>query len=800
MFSKIKLLVIFLISIQLYCFSQSDNLGFIKKDNLGVQSSLLFENDGSDFSISPYKIEIEQTENGIIYPKLTVSGDFDGDGLMETALFYDYLYHPNSIVGFTCSKIVIYKSISHQLTPVGIWFSTKKNELDFSKITFSSCGDYNNDGKADIAMLYNHPDSTSQNIYVIESLGTNFSELKTYYKTERDQFNFYRVRSITTGDYNHDGKADLAAFYNYARTNNSTKQTVFDFESTGNTFSTFKPLYSTTKETLDFLNLKFVVAADFNGDGFSDIACIEDIPGVLNQRILVLENNIAGSLTSKDYITIDRNTLNFDNIKFVASGRFSSDDLWDLALCYDNVINSTQTIYILRSNQNTFLSFQDYYSKPTSELSFENILSVNISTTNINTKVSATLWKNNKKGAVTFGFDDGFVNALRYGGNYLAQQQIHGTFYDITNVAFNNEPDYANWDTLSYYKNQGHEICSHTANHKGIGTYTGADSIILLDNLLLKSKQDLDNKLQQNTLSLSYPFGNFNYQSLSEVSKYFLNGRTSQDGFNLATPFDFIALKSKYVDSQTTPTQIDAWLSEAEYYKYHLSLMFHNLSVVPFDKTTDSYVYAFDDFKQSVNLAKQRNLWIDTQANIYKYIKERNGLKITKYETYADSIVVNITSELNSSIFDQELTLKIELPSTWNVDSVAVNNNLKTSKTAVFNENNKKYSFVNAVPDNRKITIFRNKKYISEINDLIIKPQLCISTFKDKANTYIKIKGDLDKAKFLVGYTIYGQKIFTTSDIMSDILIDNNSLQFNQIVFFVLFDKYGNKLAVNKSL
>jgi peptidoglycan/xylan/chitin deacetylase (PgdA/CDA1 family) len=514
---------------------------------------------------------------------------------------------------------------------------------------------------------------------------------------------------------------------------------------------------------------------------------------------VVLENNAADTLFSKEYATVDNAVLNFDNVRFAVAGKFTTDNVSDIAFCYDNPTGTTQSIYVLQSTKNSFLPAVDYYTGTKQQLAFADITSLVSSTLDNSQKVSATLWKNNKRGAVTFGFDDGYVNAFRYGANYLAQQKLRGTFYDISNLGFDNDADYANWDTLSYYNKQGHEICSHTANHKGIGAYTDADSILLVDNLLQKSKSDLDNILQQNTISLSYPFGNFNYQSLTEVGKYFYNARSSQNGFNLATPFDFMALRSKFVSSTTLPSEIDTWLSRAETYQYHLSIMFHNMSNVPFDKSADEYIYGFDDFKQSVTYAQQRSLWIDTQGKVYKYIKERNELKIVKYETASDTLSIKASSGLDTTLFNEELTLKIELPATWNTDSATIADSGKRWKLPVQTENNKLYTYVNSIPDNRELKLWQTKYLVTGANTNAAGSAYVLSTFRNANQTYLNIKGTIEQGMHVDAYDMLGQKILSTGNIIETMPANNYETARNSLVIFILSSKNGSRLATCKA-
>jgi hypothetical protein len=84
--------------------AQSNDIHAIYTNVEGTQSSVLFKNTGSNFSVDDYCFLIQKDENGQLHSNLTVSGDFNGDCVQETALFYDYAYVPNGKPKFYGSR------------------------------------------------------------------------------------------------------------------------------------------------------------------------------------------------------------------------------------------------------------------------------------------------------------------------------------------------------------------------------------------------------------------------------------------------------------------------------------------------------------------------------------------------------------------------------------------------------------------------------------------------------------------------------------------------------------------------
>ena len=68
---------------------------------------------------------------------------------------------------------------------------------------------------------------------------------------------------------------------------------------------------------------------------------------------------------------------------------------------------------------------------------------------------------------------------------------------------------------------------------------------------------------------------------------------------------------------------MDNLLATAESYGTYLPLMYHDMVDEPFDEEADIYNYRRELFRETVQDAVSRDLWIDTHEKIYKYIRER---------------------------------------------------------------------------------------------------------------------------------------------------------------------------------
>lgn len=668
--------LIFCLLIQANVAAQSSDLTAIYAGQDETVSHLLFTDDGSGFSMSEAfharNIDLNET-----YPHLTVSGDFTGDGLDEIALFEDLLYTPNMNPDFTSAVVHVSRSQGNRFLPSGSWFSIPDSDLSFDHVDFTVAGDYNTDGFCDIALYYNDPSSELLTIYVLQSDGSGFSDPIVWYTCDRSDFNFTALKFACPGDFNDNENPDIAVFYNYFGTAPETKQSVFIFESDGSAFSLLPVAYDASKASYDFTNMKFALPGDYNLDGSSDMAVLHEDPLDQDLIITVFEGSASGQLSPMDYNSFTDTEPILTNVLHAEAGDFTGDRATDLALFYDNTDTGNQEILVMESEISSFKTPEIAYTAEAGMLSMADITTVQSGSFYHQPVVSVTSWKDDSQGAISFTFDDGYKGAFEHGGAELEAAGLKGTFYIFTDTSAIYDGELASTSLVREYKDKGHEVGSHTANHANLGFLTESGDVDSLSQVLSSSVELLNERFDQYTTSMSIPFGSFRYETLEYISQYFYTARSSQFGFNLATPYDFFALKSWPILSTTSPAYVDNLLAIAETYGTYLPLMYHDMLDEPFDEGSLIYTYSRELFRETVQDALNRELWIDTHERIYKYIRQRNALKIKNLESgEMDSQPGHLSFEaddgLVDSIFNVELTLRVALPASWMEDTVTV--------------------------------------------------------------------------------------------------------------------------------
>ncbi|MBD7910802.1 FG-GAP-like repeat-containing protein [Clostridium cibarium] len=196
----------------------------------------------------------------------TVSGDFNGDGKEDVAAMYDY--------GNGESRIHVFLSTGSSFSyPSGYgWWS--ETGYDAGKLKGRMvAGDFNGDGKDDIAGMYDYGNGESR-IHVFLSTGSSFSYPSAYGWWNETGYDANKITGrMVAGDFNGDGKDDIAGMYDYG----NGESRIHVFLSTGSSFS-YQSAYGWWNETGYDANkiTGRMVAGDFNGDGKDDIAGMYD--------------------------------------------------------------------------------------------------------------------------------------------------------------------------------------------------------------------------------------------------------------------------------------------------------------------------------------------------------------------------------------------------------------------------------------------------------------------------------------------------------------------------------------------
>ncbi|MEV7419037.1 FG-GAP-like repeat-containing protein [Streptomyces sp. NPDC089919] len=134
----------------------------------------------------------------------TVSGDFNGDGRDDLLAFYGYADGSEKMWTFTATA-------AGTFVPTASWSSATWG--DWARTSLFA-GDFNGDGRDDVGTWYDYADEHDAVIVFPSAANGSFSS--SYEAWTSPAGNWYRPNvKLVTGDYNGDGRDDLGGFYGY---------------------------------------------------------------------------------------------------------------------------------------------------------------------------------------------------------------------------------------------------------------------------------------------------------------------------------------------------------------------------------------------------------------------------------------------------------------------------------------------------------------------------------------------------------------------------------------------------------
>ncbi|MFD6186914.1 FG-GAP-like repeat-containing protein [Streptomyces goshikiensis] len=149
--------------------------------------------------------------------KFLTTGDYNGDGTSDVALFYDYGATQS---GCTAAHQAIYTLTANTDRsggfngggpPQRVWDS----ECWGPGTAFMDSGDFNGDGMSDLTLMYDYGNERVR-LFILDAHENGDGRFAAYLTPQWDRTGGGpAVPFLTTGDYNGDGKSDVALFYDY---------------------------------------------------------------------------------------------------------------------------------------------------------------------------------------------------------------------------------------------------------------------------------------------------------------------------------------------------------------------------------------------------------------------------------------------------------------------------------------------------------------------------------------------------------------------------------------------------------
>ena len=288
------------------------------------------------------------------------------------------------------------------------------------------------------------------------------------------------------------------------------------------------------------------------------------------------------------------------------------------------------------------------------------------------------LWQGDRDAVFTMTVDDNLMGDFENWNTLSATYGIPITFMAPTQTYH---------ETGVTWRRQclaGQTVQSHGHYHLASGEYKTINSALAWMDFYVGVKE-INAVGAAPSRIIGYPCG-YNDPSLSSL--LYIAGRGTVAAINDADSINY-----NYTNSFSGfPTDTEAMISEL--FGKWMSVHYHGMG--------DSYNRLSSVFSA---ISAQNNIWTTTFVLAAQYGQERDTATLTVKSAEENTVVLNVTDEMNDLLFDCPLTVKVLVDSTW--QHARAYQNGKEVSAEVVSKDGATYLMVEAVPDRGDVTVYR---------------------------------------------------------------------------------------------
>lgn len=251
--------------------------------------------------------------------------------------------------------------------------------------------------------------------------------------------------------------------------------------------------------------------------------------------------------------------------------------------------------------------------------------------------------------AISYTFDDNLRDQYTLAVPMLNAVGFKGTFFVIPSATAETPEEGQkkegqkrawggiSWPELKEMAAQGHEIASHTWSHPNLQKLSAAD----VEAQFAKANEAIATHLGSPPLTLAFPFNADTPEIQAIASRHYVAFRDKQAS----------------TSGKSTTESLNAWADKLVKEKAWGVMMTHGVA------SGYAAMSSPDVFRDHLRYVKGREaeVWVDTFANVARYVKERDDAKLTLTPGPGDTAAtVTIGGTLDPQRFDVPLTVVVE--------------------------------------------------------------------------------------------------------------------------------------------
>ena len=287
-------------------------------------------------------------------------------------------------------------------------------------------------------------------------------------------------------------------------------------------------------------------------------------------------------------------------------------------------------------------------------------------------------WRDGARAAVSLTFDDSTLDHYLLAAPELDSRGLQGTFYAITAALDEgvwcdggNQRLQFSWNQAREIAARGHEIGSHSDSHPDLSTL----DLRATDRQLRRSLQRLQHEIpQQRGLTFAWPYWRSNSVGRALATHYYIAARAGQAttaryieaGVPGARPADLQRVNALAVRPLETS---QSWSQAAERVLDNEGWAVLSLHGIDDGRIPRAAVgwqpLPIETYRGLLDYLVDQDFWIAPFADVVKYLERRDSTQLTVRQLDETRISIDIACELDPSVYDVPLSLRLALPASW---------------------------------------------------------------------------------------------------------------------------------------